>query len=227
MRRLDMPFRRVVAIVTMAIGGGILLPPTPNGLYAQDAGEARRFLIGVGLGVGAVVVHPGTPTSGGRDEDESNSRFSLNAQARIGWRASRRVSLLLEYELHRLHDESPKASDVGPDLTVTDFADVLRTQFLLLSAQIGSRRGLFVRPGLGFGQHRFGGYIVCDVPGCRVDPHTSSEVGVAAGIVVGIVRPLSERLDLSIEGLWRYSQGEDSTIPRSAYGVQAVAVLGF
>jgi hypothetical protein len=203
-------------IVGLAVLAAVA-PLAAAGLSAQ-AGFHRVF-VGGGLGAGGVTQHP--------EGLASATRFSVNALARVGWRVSRAVSLQLEYELHRLVDESPDAADVLPDLTVPAPADVFRTQFLLVSVELRSRQGFFARPGVGVGQHRFGTYIVCDVPGCRVAPETSNEFGLAGGIAAGAVRSLSDRLDVRLEGLWRYSQGEDSTAPRTAFGVQAACVVGF
>ena len=132
--------------------------------------------------------------------------------------------------MHGLGDDRPRTSDLT---IVNEFGGieesrrpvVLNTQSVLLSLQVGVPDQVYVRPGIGLGRHAFASYLVGQSSVERAE--VSHEGGLAAGLALGRVFSVAQRVPMAVEGVVLWSGGEDSTGSRWAAGLQVVPQLRF
>jgi hypothetical protein len=176
---------------------------------------AQRTSIGFGAGVSRIepkasLVGPG------------EARASIAARAGIG---GSRVMLVLEWQRHGLGDEQPLASDYQNGIT-TRVPQILRTEFLLLGAQVYLARGFYVRPSAGVASNAFAVYNVPDGIDAQ-SAEVSSEGALTAGLSAGYHLRLHRHFSLAIEASVLGSPGEDSGEGRTVYGIQVTPLLEF
>ncbi len=176
---------------------------------------AQKTFIGFGAGVSRIEpkASPAGPGEG---------RASIAARAGIG---GSRVMLVVDWQRHGLGDEQPLASDYRNGIT-TRVPQVLRTEFLLLGAQVYLARGFYVRPSVGVGSNAFAVY---DVPnGVNAESaEVSTEGALSAGLSAGYPLKLHRHFSLAIEASVLGSPGEDSSEGRTVFGIQVTPLLEF
>jgi hypothetical protein len=171
----------------------------------------------IGLGVGASRIDPGS-----QFVTRADTRPSIALRAGIG---GRRVKLVLDWQRHGLGDDQPLPTDYQNG-TTTRLPQVLRTEFLLLGAQIYLVPGFSVRPAIGVSSNGFPVYFVpngMDAESAEV----SKESALTAGLSAGYHLKLHRRLSLAIEASVLRSPGEDSSEGRTVVGIQVIPLLEF
>lgn len=151
-----------------------LLLLSASSLTAQEEGQRRPFVLGLGAGPSTASMSVG---------DESASEGGLSYTARVGKYLGTRSVLGLEL-------------DVQPyDVTNPARAEAFRSTYILFSAQfyLGRGSGLYVRPAAGVQSRRWSG----------PDPVTDADIGVALGVAGGYEFLRSRRISVAPELYWR------------------------
>jgi len=190
--------------VFLAAAAAIALAP-------GNAAAQSGFFIGVGGGVSNV-----------RDTGAELSTIRPSLHLRAGYAIRPAVALMVEFTQTGIGAQ-PRDS-VVIDGTVVRADHQLSTSVLLLSAQLGDPRSVYVRPGIGFGRHAFTAFM--PTPGGGYVSETSHEAGIAAGLAVGHEFALSG-FPISTEATALWTSGEDSSSPRVSLGVQLVHDIRF
>jgi hypothetical protein len=176
---------------------------------------AQRVFIG--LGAGASRIDPGSQFAAGAD-----TRPSIALRAGFG---GRRVKVVLDWQRHGLGDDQPRPTDYQNG-TTTRIPQVLRTESLLLGAQIYLAAGFYVRPAFGLSSNGFPVYFVpngMDAESAEV----SQEGALTAGLSAGYHLKLHRHFSLAIEASTFRSPGEDSSEGRTVIGIQVIPLLEF
>jgi hypothetical protein len=197
---------RKLLIQPIHLAAAALLALSPGRAAAQTG-----FFVGVGGGVSRVSE---------TEVDRSTIRPLLHLRAGYGIRPS--VGVMVE--LTQAGIGAAQADSAVIDGTVVRGDRRLSTTVLLVSAQLGDPRSVYVRPGLGFGRHAFSGYA--PAPGGGYVPDVSHEAGVAAGIAVGHEFAVPG-FPVSVEATGLWSSGEDSSSSRVSFGLQLVHDIRF
>lgn len=193
-------------VFPMAITAATLLPSTS---VAQ-----RAF---VGLGAGASRIDPESQFAPAAD-----TRPSIVLRAGFG---GQRVKVVLDWQRHGLGDDQPLPTDYQNG-TTTRSPQVLRTEFLLLGAQIHLARGFYIRPAVGLGRNGFPVYFVPNGTDAE-SAEVSGEGALTAGLSAGYQLKLHRRFALAIEASALHSPGEDSSAGRTVLGIQIIPLLEF
>jgi hypothetical protein len=176
---------------------------------------AQRVFIG--FGAGASRIDPGS-----QFVTRAETRPSIALRAGFG---GGRVKLVLDWQRHGLGDDQPLPTDYQNG-TTTRIPQVLRTESLLLGAQIHLAAGFYVRPAVGLSSNGFPVYFVPN----GMDAE-SAEVGqegaLTAGLSAGYHLKLHRRFSLAIEATAFGSPGEDSSEGRTVVGIQLIPLLEF
>ncbi len=188
-------------------------------ISAADARAQAGPFVGVGVGMGSI-----------NDSDAGNHRVSPVLHGRVGWGFSRSLAAVLEVGVHGLGDEQPRTSDIS---IINEFGAtqvnrrpvVLNTVSLLASVQVGDPEQVYVRPGIGLGRQAFATYLTG--AGGVESAGISHEAGLAAGVALGRVVRVGQRLPVAVEAAALWSHGEDSSGSRWGAGVQVVPLLHF
>ena len=171
----------------------------------------------IGLGGGASRIDPGsqflTPAA---------TRPSIAIRAGIG---GRRVQVVLDWQRHGLGDDQPLPTDYQNG-TTTRIPQVLRTEFLLLGAQVDLTPRFYVRPAVGLASNGFPVYFVPDGMNAE-SAEISQEGALTAGLSAGYRFNLHRRFSLAIEASALHSPGEDSSEGRTVVGIQVIPLLEF
>ena len=196
---------------------GILALGLASPAFAQQ--PVRRLQVGVGVGVAVENTEFG---------GEPFATPSLDA--RVAWRVGERFSVGVLFGFYGMNDQEPLASDVVPngfDVIVIDAPAVTQVRTWNGFVQWTGRSGLFIRPGGGFGWHRYASYTPFPESGPpqRYLPHESSEMGLIFTLAAGKEFRRSSRVGLAIEGFFVASSGEDSSGHRSVLGVNVVPLF--
>lgn len=187
----------------VAAAAAIVLAP---GGAAAQASAGTGFFIGVGGGVSDV-----------RDTEADLSTLRPSLHLRAGYAIRPAVAVMVEFTQTGIGAQ-PRDS-VVIDGSVVRADHQLSTSVLLVSAQLGDPRSIYVRPGVGFGRHAF--TVFAPAPGGGYSPETSHEAGIAAGIAVG--HEFAVRgFPVSAEATTLWTSGEDSSSPRLSLGLQFV-----
>jgi hypothetical protein len=176
---------------------------------------AQRVFIG--LGGGASRIDPGSQFA-----TRADTRPSIALRAGFG---GGRVKLVLDWQRHGLGDDQPLPTDYQNG-TTTRLPQVLRTESLLLGAQIHLAAGFYVRPAVGLSSNAFPVYFVpngMDAESAEV----SHEGALTAGLSAGYHLKLHRRFSLAIEATAFGSPGEDSSEGRTVVGIQVIPLLEF
>jgi hypothetical protein len=176
---------------------------------------AQRVFIG--LGAGASRIDPGS-----QFVTRADTRPSVALRAGFG---GRRVKVVLDWQRHGLGDDQPLPTDYQNG-TTTRIPQVLRTESLLLGAQIYLASGFYVRPAVGLGSNGFPVYFVpngMDAESAEV----SQEGALTAALSAGYHLRLHRRFSLAIEASAFRSPGEDSSEGRTVVGIQVIPLLEF
>jgi len=181
-------------------------------LLPSDARAQRGF---VGAGAGVSRIHP-QPSFG----LQSATRPSLLARAGIG---GGRFKLVLEWQTHGLGDDEPLITDYQNGV-ITRTPQVLRTDFLLLGAQVHFGQ-FYVRPAAGVSSNKFAVYFV--PRDATESASISQEGGLAVGLSAGCRLKVSGRISLALEASALRSGSEDSTEDRTVIAFQVVPLLEF
>jgi hypothetical protein len=171
----------------------------------------------IGLGAGVSRIDPGS-----QFVTRADTRPSIALRAGFG---GRRVKVVLDWQHHGLGDDQPLATDYQHG-TTTRVPRVLRTESLLLGAQIYLASGFYLRPAVGLGRNGFPVYLVpngMDAESAEV----SHEGALTAGLSAGYHLKLHRRFSLAIEASAFRSPGEDSSEGRSVVGIQVIPLLEF
>ena len=171
----------------------------------------------IGLGAGASRIDPGS-----QFVTRADTRPSMALRVGFG---GRRVKVVLDWQRHGLGDDQPLPTDYQNG-TRTRIPQVLRTESLLLGAQIYLAAGFYVRPAVGLSSNRFPVYLVpngIDVESAEV----SQEGALTAGLSAGYHLKLHRRFSLAIEASTFRSPGEDSSEGRTVVGIQVIPLLEF
>jgi len=193
-----------------------------NPLSAQDTKPLHRFFVGGGIGLCRV-------SSSQLSGDIAGTGLSIGAFS--GFRFSKSLSLLLEYDIHHPKDETPKTSDLVVEKTSSNgveirrfvfsrYPKVLRTDLLLLSLQAGSSAAFYFRLSAGLGRQYSPDYTI--IEDVVTSAGTSSRASFAYGIAGGYEYRLSSRLAISLEARALWSAGGTGTALRSVIGAGAV-----
>lgn len=151
----------------------------------------------------------------------------INAQFYSGIKFSRSISLLLEYEIHRIDDDKPKISDWIPgeySYVKNVFPKVFRTDYFLLSPQLYLDYGIYIRPSLGFTRHYSVGYSFLSYPGPPSNASVDGVTGYAYGISTGIMQKLYKHLFFKGEIFIRKGHIEGS---RRVWGIRGGVLIDF
>lgn len=184
-------------------------PHLPTTAVAQ-----RAF---IGFGAGTSHIDPGSNFG-----TRASMRPSVALRAGFG---GRRVKVVLDWQRHGLGDDRPLPADYQNG-TTTRIPQVLRTEFLLLGAQIYLARGFYVRPAVGIASNGFPAYFApngMDAESAEV----SREGALTAGLSAGYHLKLHRRFSLAIEASAFGSPGEDSSEGRTVVGIQVIPLLEF
>jgi hypothetical protein len=176
---------------------------------------AQRAFIGLGAGASRI-------DAGSQFVTRADTRPSVTLRAGFG---GRRVKVVLDWQRHGLGDEQPLPTDYQNGAT-TRVPQVLRTDFLLLGAQIYLVPGFYLRPAVGFGSNGFPVYLVpngVDAESAEV----SREGALTAGLSAGYDLTLHRSFSLAIEVSALRSPGEDSSEGRTVIGIQVIPLLEF
>jgi hypothetical protein len=184
-------------------------------MHTPTAAVAQRAFIG--LGAGSSRIDPGS-----RSVTRADTRPSVALRAGFG---GRRVKLVLDWQRHGLGDDQPLPTDYQNG-TTTRTPQVLRTDFLLLGAEIYLVPGFYMRPAVGVSSNGFPAYSVpngMDAESAEV----SQEGALTAGLSAGYHLKLHRRFSLAIEASALNSRGEDSSEGRTVIGIQVIPLLEF
>jgi len=200
-----------------AVVAGILALGLASPAFAQQ--PIRRLQVGVGVGVAAENTEVGGPPFA-----------TPSLDARAGWRVGERFSVGVLFGFYGMNDQVPLESDLVPngfDFIVIHAPDVLQVRTWNGFVQWTGRSGLFIRPGGGFGWHRYAAYTPFpeDGPPQRYLPHESSEAGLIFTVAAGKEFRRSSRVGVAIEGFFVASSGEDSSGYRTIVGVNVVPLF--
>jgi hypothetical protein len=171
----------------------------------------------IGLGAGASRINPGSQLV-----TRADTRASMALRAGFG---GRRVKVVLDWQRHGLGDDQPLPTDYQNG-TTTRIPQVLRTEFLLLGAQIYLAPAFYVRPAIGVGRNGFPVYLVSNGVDAE-SAEVSHEGALTAGLSAGYHLKLHRRFSLAIEASAFRSPGEDSSEGRSVVGIQVIPLLEF
>jgi hypothetical protein len=195
--------------------GLLLLLVLTTAIHVPTEAVAQRAF--VGLGAGASHIDPGGQFGTRRD-----TRPSIALRAGFG---GRRVKVVLDWQRHGLGDDQPLRTDVQNGVTAR-IPQVLRTEFLLLGAQIYLTSGFYVRPAVGLGSNGFPVYHVPDGTSAE-SAEAGTEAALTAGLSAGYQLKLHRRFSLAIEASAMHSPGEDSSAGRTVVGIQLIPLLEF
>lgn len=201
---------RTTLLRTVFFAAAAAIALAPGGAAAQSS-PGTGFFIGVGGGVSNV-----------RDTGAGLSTLRPSLHLRAGYALGPAVALMVEFTQTGIGAQ-PRDS-VVIDGSVVRADHQLSTSALLLSAQLGTPRSIYLRPGVGFGRHAF--TVFAPAPGGGYVPETSHEAGIAAGLAVGHEFALSG-FPVSAEATALWTGGEDSSSPRVSLGVQFVHDIRF
>jgi hypothetical protein len=176
--------------------------------------SAQSLFVGAGGGLSRI------------DQESQLTREATRPSAviRAGF-GSGRVKLVVDWQRHGLGDEQPLSTDYQGGIT-TRTPTVLRTDFLLVGAQVQLTRGLYVRPSVGLNRNAFAVYLVPN----GIDAQTGSishEGGIAAALSIGYHLRVTGRFGFAIEASTLRSSGEDSSGDRAVLGLQVMPLLEF
>jgi hypothetical protein len=176
--------------------------------------SAQRLFVGGGGGLSRI------------DQESQLTKAATRPSAaiRAGFGAGR-VKLVVDWQRHGLGDEQPLSTDYQGGIT-TRTPTVLRTDFLLVGAQVHLTRGLYVRPSVGVNRNAFPVYFVQN----GIDAQTASishEGGIAAALSIGYHLRVTGRFAFAIEASTLRSSGEDSSGDRAVVGLQVIPLLEF
>jgi hypothetical protein len=170
----------------------------------------------VGLGAGGSVLDLST------EQTEPHSRPS--STVRVGY-GGQRVKLVLDWQRHGWGDDEVLPSDYQNGVQ-TRYPEVLRTDLLLLGAQINVVSGLYMRPMLGIAGLGAPVYTVPDgmnAEGANVDLGGA----FAAGLSAGYHLRLHPRFALAIEASALRTDAVEGNEQRTIIGFQVLPLLGF
>lgn len=184
-------------------------------MHLPTTAVAQRAFIGLGGGVSRI-------DPGSQFVTRADTRPSIALRAGFG---GRRVKVVLDWQRHGLGDDQPLPTDYQNG-TTTRIPQVLRTESLLLGAQIYLAAGFYVRPAVGLGSNGFPVYYVpngFDAESAEV----SQEGALTAGLSAGYHLKLHRHFSLAIEVTAFGSPGEDSSEGRTVVGIQVIPLLEF
>jgi hypothetical protein len=186
-------------------------------LSSPALGQARdpRFQLGAGAGVATVNANLTGPA----------------IDVRAGWRVGNRISVGALFGFYGMNDEAPREGDVVPngiDVMFGRVPNVAQVRTWNGFVQWTASSGVFIRPGGGFGWHRFAFYM--PFPQNTATPQSylpgeSSEMGLIFTLAAGKEFRRSSRVGVAIEGFLVMSSGEDSSSQRTIVGVNVVPLL--
>jgi hypothetical protein len=168
--------------------------------------------LGIGLGVGLV------SKSEGR-----GSNLSPTLSVDLGFGIGHGLALGVEAARYGTLDEDPETTDLTPAGTLLRDPDIFETTTVLATVRIPLGGALYVRPGLGGGQHAFASYRVG--PSTVESAEVSHEWGPAAGLAVGQAFHVSG-FTVAVEGVATWSGGEDSSGDRTIVALRVVPRFG-
>ncbi len=203
--------RRVLSRAASFLAAAAMLFLAPPQARAQLAGRAGPF-VGFGAGAGRIA----EPTV-------DAARFAPSLTMRAGRRIAPKLAVMLETAWNGIGSHNPEGPNIDPGLG-TYGNHQLNTVAVLASAQLGSD-ALYVRPGIGAGQHAFTSYR--PLPADGFEAETSREAGPAASLAVGRYVSALPGFGLNVEAVAIYTAGEDSSSPRWSAGVQFVREIRF
>jgi len=176
--------------------------------------SAQRLFVGLGGGVSRIDQPSQFTTSATRPSAAVRAGFGVGI-----------LKLVVDWERHGLGDELPLPTDYQGGIT-TRTPQVLRTDFLLLGAQVHLTRRFYVRPSVGLSSNAFPVYYV----GNGIDAQTASisrEGGLAGALSIGYHLRVNGRFSFAIEASALRSSGEDSSGDRTVVGLQVIPLLEF
>jgi hypothetical protein len=165
---------------------------------------AQRAFIGFGAGVSRI-----DPNS--EFVAPADTRPSSSLRAGLG---GRRVKVVLDWQRHGWGDGEPLPSDYQNGVQTRE-PEVLRTDFLLLGAEIDVSRGFYVRPALGVAGFR------------AATAEVDLEPAVAAGLSAGYHLKLHRSFSLAIEASVLHGRGVEGVQRRTVFGIQVIPLLEF
>ena len=193
----------------------LLLVVITAATHLPTTAVAQRAFIGFGAGTSHI-------DPGSLSVTRGDTRPSIALRAGFG---GRRVKLVLDWQRHGLGDDQPLPTDYQNG-TTTRIPQVLRTESLLLGAQIYLASGFYLRPAVGLSMNGFPVYLVpngVDAESAEV----SREGALTAGLSAGYHLKLHRRFSLAIEATAFGSPGEDSSEGRTVVGIQVIPLLEF
>jgi hypothetical protein len=193
----------------------LLLVVITAATHLPTTAVAQRAFIGFGAGTSHI-------DPGSQWVTRGDTRPSIALRAGFG---GQRVKLVLDWQRHGLGDDQPLPTDYQNG-TTTRIPQVLRTEFLLLGAQIYIAHGFYVRPAVGIGSNGFSVYLApngMDAESAAV----STEGALTAGLSAGYHLKLHRHFSLAIEASVLGSPGEDSSAGRTVVGIQVIPLLEF
>jgi hypothetical protein len=203
--------RNIFSRPASILAAAAMLFLAPLHTRAQSADRTGPFF---GFGAGAARIAEPTVNA---------ARFAPSLTMRAGWRIAPKLAVMLETAWNGIGSHNPAGPNIDPGLGTYGNRQ-LNTVAVLASAQLGSD-ALYVRPGIGAGQHAFTSYR--PLPADGFAPETSREAGAAASLAVGRYVSAVPGFGLNVEAVAIYTSGEDSSSPRWSAGVQFVRVIGF
>ena len=198
------------------IGGvltAILAVAVASPAFAQQ--PDTRFELGGGLGVATV----------------NASLVGPAFDVRGGWRGGNHVTVGALFGFHGMNDEIAREGDLVPNgfkVTVNRVPNVAQVRTWNGFVQWTTDSGVFIRPGGGFGWHRYAFYI--PFPQNTASPESyipgeSSEMGLIFTLAAGKEFRRGSRVGVAIEGFLVVSSGEDSSSQRTVLGVNVVPLV--
>jgi hypothetical protein len=196
---------------------GFLVLGLANPVLAQQ--PAPRLQVGVGVGIA-------TETT----ELASKPFATPSLDVRVGWRVGDRVSVGALFGFYGMNDEAPLEGDLVPngfDVIRVNTPNVAQVRTWNGFVQWTAGSGLFIRPGGGFGWHRYASYkpFPENAPPQRYLPVESSEMGLIFTLAAGKEFRRSSPVGVAVEGFFVLSTGEDSSGHRTVVGVNLVPLL--
>lgn len=176
--------------------------------------SAQRLFVGLGGGVSRI----NQPSQFTTDETRPS------AAIRAGFGAGM-LKLVVDWQRHGLGDEQPLLTDYQGGIT-TRTPQVVRTDFLMLGAQVHLTPRFYVRPSVGVSSNAFPVYYVEN----GIDAQTaaiSQEGGLAGALSIGYHLRVNGRFSFAIEASALRSSGEDSSGDRTVVGLQVIPLLEF
>ena len=174
-----------------------------------------RLQLGAGVGVGTI------------NADLVGPAVDLRAAYRVG----NRLSIGALFGFYGMNDEVPLEGDLVPNgvfVTTNRIPNVAQVRTWNGFVQWTSPSGVFIRPGAGFGWHRYAFYMPS--PSNSPTPQSylpgeSSEMGLIFTFAAGKEFRRSSRVGVAIEGFFVASSGEDSSPHRTVVGVNVVPLV--